>query len=197
MSDSTQPHPSPAVLAAYAAVEDLLHFKPVHTGRFGGWTPAQQRKFIGALAVTGTVERSCRAIGMSVQGAYKLRKRPDAAEFALAWDAAVARGRDRIYERAVDRAMNGYSRPRYHLGRQVGTIHAYDNRMAMHALNPPRPPSPRPASSPQSSPHRAPPSEIPPPPTKLSELEAYMDKWGHQAAFERILASLKDAPATG
>ena len=72
MSDSTQPQPSPAVLAAYAAVEDLLRFKPVHTGRFSGWMPAQQRKFIAALAVTGTVERSCRAVGMSVQGAYRV-----------------------------------------------------------------------------------------------------------------------------
>lgn len=182
MTDSPAPRPASADLtgtlnAAYEAVEGLLSFTPAQTGRFGGWTPDRQRQFIVALAATGTVERSCRAVGMTVQGAYKLRKRADANEFAHAWDAALAQGRERVFSLAIDRAINGYTRPRFYRGRQVGTIHQYDNRMAMHALNPPMPPTARQA-----------------PPRPSSPAEAYLRDLDLRLALEQAMAAIGDAP---
>jgi len=73
---------------------------------------------------------------MSAPGAYKLRARADAKTFAEAWDIALAMGRDRAFEIAYDRAVNGYTVPRFYRGRQVGTAHRYDHRMLVAALNP-------------------------------------------------------------
>lgn len=184
MTESSSPDPaaerlSATVRAAYQAVDHLLAFTPAQTGRFGGWTPERQRQFIVALAATGTVERSCKAVGMTVQGAYKLRKRADAAGFAHAWDEALAQGRERIFGLAVDRALNGYTRPRFYRGRQVGTIHQYDNRMVMHALNAPAPPV-RGAGAAAPAP--------------LSPVDAYLRDLDARRAFERAMASLVSEP---
>lgn len=123
---------------------DILSFTPVPTtGRADGWTPRRQVDFIRALAVMGTVTRACKAVGMSRQNAYKLRERPDAADFARAWDDALMIGYDRIFSMAMERAINGVTRPRYYRGRQIGTITRPDFRMAMAALaEPPHPPKP-------------------------------------------------------
>ena len=46
---------------------------------------------------------------------------------------------------ALDRAINGWHEPRFYRGRQIGTVHRFDDRMAIAALNaadraaPPRP----------------------------------------------------------
>lgn len=182
------PRPDPAapdlaetVRAAYEAVDDLLTFTPAQTGRLGGWTPHRQRQFIVALAATGTVERSCRAVGMTVQGAYKLRKRADAAGFAHAWDEALAQGRERIFALALDRALNGYVRPRYYQGRQVGTVHAYDNRMVMHALNAPM----LPPRAGQGGVQRGAAAAAP-----LSAAEAYRRDLAARIQLERAMAAL-------
>ncbi len=65
-------------------------FHPVPVGaRKDGWTPARQAELIGMLAETRSVEAACRAISMGRESAYRLRKRPGAAGFAAAWDAAL------------------------------------------------------------------------------------------------------------
>jgi hypothetical protein len=67
-------------------------FHPVPVGaRKDGWTPRRQAEFIGRLAETGSVEGACRAVGMGKESAYRLRKRPGAAGFAAAWDAALGK----------------------------------------------------------------------------------------------------------
>jgi hypothetical protein len=144
MTDSPAPAPPPAPEAEDA--DDLLVFTPVPlTPRHNGWTPRRQRDFIAALAVMGVVSRAARAVGMTKQAAYKLRARPGAESFATAWDVALAEGYDRAYELAVDQALNGITTPRFYKGRQVGTRHRYDYRLAMAALIPPRgPPRTRP-----------------------------------------------------
>jgi hypothetical protein len=67
---------------------------------------------------------------MSKQSAYKLRERPGAESFAAAWD------------QALERARIGIVTPRYYKGKQVGTRHRLDFRLALAALNgsPPAPP---------------------------------------------------------
>lgn len=116
----------------------ILAFTPVAMApRATGWTPRRQCDFIRALAAMGTVGRAARAVGLSRQSAYALRSRPDAASFVRAWDNALSIGYDRIFEMAMDRALNGVTRPRYYRGRQVGTITRPDLRMAMAVLSDP------------------------------------------------------------
>lgn len=115
---------------------DILAFTPVPsaTRRYDGWDPRRQRNFIDALAVMGVVGRAARAVGMSRQSAYNLRERPGAESFAAAWDNALMLSYDRTFAMAMDRAINGIVIPRYYKGRQVGTIHRPDLRLAMAIL---------------------------------------------------------------
>lgn len=65
-------------------------FHPVPVGkRHDGWTPARQVAFIGMLYETRSVVAAAKAVGMGRESAYRLRKRPGAAGFAAAWDAAM------------------------------------------------------------------------------------------------------------
>lgn len=121
---------------------ELLGFTPVPSNRYDGWTPQRQSDFILALAITGTVHRAVRAVGMSRQSLYKLRERPGAESFAAAWDIAISLSYDRVFALAMDRAINGITVPRYYKGRQVGTIHRPDLRLAMAVLaDRPQPPT--------------------------------------------------------
>ena len=65
-------------------------FHPVPLARrHDGWTPARQAAFIGMLYETRSVVAAAKAVGMGRESAYRLRKRPGAAGFAAAWDAAM------------------------------------------------------------------------------------------------------------
>lgn len=107
MTDSSSPHgepvqdlvpaPTPPALIrpAPAVVARLLSFTPVPVRyRRDGWTPARQRAFIAALAGRGCVLAACRRVGKSAEAFYQLARRPDAASFRAARDAAfrLARG---------------------------------------------------------------------------------------------------------
>lgn len=65
-----------------------FHTVPVGK-RHDGWTPARQVSFIGMLYETRSVVAAAKAVGMGRESAYRLRKRPGAAGFAAAWDAAL------------------------------------------------------------------------------------------------------------
>jgi hypothetical protein len=56
--------------------------------RTDGWTEEKQRRFIEVLADTGLVAAAAKAVGMSRETAYRLRRSPHGAAFARAWDAA-------------------------------------------------------------------------------------------------------------
>lgn len=62
---------------------------PMQRRRRGGWTPENQRLFIALLAETGSVKRAARSVGLSARSAYRLREKPGAGEFDLAWQAAL------------------------------------------------------------------------------------------------------------
>ena len=67
-------------------------FHPVPVGaRADGWTHQRQAAFIGYLAETRSVLAACRKVSMGRESAYRLRKRPGAAGFAAAWDAALGK----------------------------------------------------------------------------------------------------------
>ena len=117
--------------------DDPLAFTPVPTAstRHDGWTPERQRRFIEALAAMGVVAAAARAVGKSATAAYKLRERPQAKDFASAWDIAIAMAHDRAFEQAMDRATNGIITPRYYRGQQVGTVRRFDYRLALKVLD--------------------------------------------------------------
>ena len=67
-----------------------IRFVPVEIkARHDGWTAARQRHFIDVLAAAKSLTRACQAVGMSRTSAYRLRDRPEARQFRLAWDAAL------------------------------------------------------------------------------------------------------------
>ncbi len=109
-------------------------FTPVPTSpRHDGWTPERQRAFIAALAEHGGVAAAARSVALTPQTARRLRKRPDATEFAFAWDCALAQGRDRSREEAIRRGRDGWWSPIMRNGKLVGHRHRFDNRLLFAA----------------------------------------------------------------
>lgn len=89
--------------------DDLLAFTvvPALRRRSDGWTPVQQSRFIQALSVMGSAAQAAKAVGMSRKSAYALRERPGAESFAASWDRAIDFGRQRQFDHAMERAVNG------------------------------------------------------------------------------------------
>lgn len=115
---------------------ELPAFAPVprQYQRRDGWTPERQRRFIEALADTGSVEAAARAVDMSSVGAYHLRRQPGAEEFRAAWETALALGVQRIEDVAMDRALNGVEEPLYSYGKLIGSRTRYNDRLLMFIL---------------------------------------------------------------
>jgi hypothetical protein len=53
--------------------------------RHDGWTAERQHAFLSILVRTRSVSRAARAVGMSRQSAYRLRRRDPDGLFALSW----------------------------------------------------------------------------------------------------------------
>ena len=62
--------------------------------RHDAWTADRQLRFLEILARTRSVAEAARAVGMSREGAHRLRKREPRGLFAAAWDRAM--GPDRV-----------------------------------------------------------------------------------------------------
>ncbi|WP_301749276.1 hypothetical protein [uncultured Erythrobacter sp.] len=115
---------------------ELPPFTPVprQYERHDGWTPARQIAFIEALADTGSVKAAARAVDMSAEGAYHLRRQPGAESFRAAWEAALQLGVARIEDVVMDRALNGVEEPLYSYGKLIGTRTRYNDRLLMFIL---------------------------------------------------------------
>lgn len=112
-----------------------LDFTPVPgRRRHDGWTAARQRGFIDTLADTGSVRHSANAVNMTPESAYALRRRPGAAEFCAAWNAALDHGIDRLVSVTMERAIHGVAVPVFWQGKQVGERRIYNDRLAMFHL---------------------------------------------------------------
>lgn len=114
----------------------LPAFEPVprQCARHDGWTPDRQRGFIEALADTGSVRAAAHAVNMTPEGAYALRRHPQAGEFRRAWEAALACGVQRLEDIAMDRATNGVEVPVYSYGKLLGTRVVHNDRLLMFLL---------------------------------------------------------------
>jgi len=115
---------------------DLVAFTPVPRAknRSDGWKAEVQKRFIEALADTGSVAAACRMVGRSERSAYMLRRHPEGAEFAAAWAAAQGHGVLRLQDAVLDRALNGVEVPVVAYGAVVATYRQYDNRLAAFIL---------------------------------------------------------------
>ena len=122
---SDSPEPVSAFAEAMADNADLtgtiIDFTPVPLERIraNGWTPINQRRFIHALSVMGSVGAAVRAVGISRVSAYRLRERDGADSFAAAWDNAIGLGRTRQYSVAMEAAVNGVTTVRVLRGGSV------------------------------------------------------------------------------
>lgn len=124
-----EPAPPPEPSADPLAFTPLLRKK-----RHNGWTAERQRNFIHALAETGSVKAAARRVGKTTEGAYQLRRQPEAESFRAAWEAALAGGVQRLTDIAMERAMEGVPIPVFHKGEQVGERRSYNDRLLMFML---------------------------------------------------------------
>lgn len=103
--------------------------------RTDGWTEEKQRRFIEVLADTGLVGRAAKAVGMSREAAYKLRRAPHAAAFARAWDLARERAGALIEDVAFERAIEGVETEIYNAqGALTGSKTIYNDRLLTFLL---------------------------------------------------------------
>ena len=105
--------------------------------RRDGWTPERQRAFIAELRASRCIDRAARAVGLSRESAYRLRRRPGAESFAAAWNAAMAHAPSRGHYNPDlwwHRALYGKIKPIVRGGRVVGELHTMDNQAAMRLL---------------------------------------------------------------
>lgn len=115
---------------------DLPAFTPAAPrARRDGWTAERQRAFIAALGELRSPTRAAAMVGMTREGAYALRRRPDAAGFAAAWDEAISRpspesGKPSAYRRGVE----GVVVPYFYGGLQRGEYRRYDDRALCNLL---------------------------------------------------------------
>jgi hypothetical protein len=100
-------HSANTITAAQALAVTHEFASTASTSRHDGWTPQRQRGFCEALAGCGSVEHAAQSVGMSREGAYRLRQRASGRAFALAWDAALLLARQRLIDDAFDLAFQG------------------------------------------------------------------------------------------
>ncbi|WP_052768981.1 hypothetical protein [Aurantiacibacter marinus] len=120
-------NPKAATLPAFTPV-------PRKCARHDGWTPERQQLFMEALADYGSVRAAANSVGMTPEGAYLLRRHPEAHSFRKAWKAALSLGVQRIEDVAMDRALNGVQVPVYAYGKIIGSRTVYNDRLLMFML---------------------------------------------------------------
>ena len=116
----------------------VIEFTPVpqQRRRRVGWDAERQRAFIRLLARVPSVGQAARAVGMSARSAYKLLDRPDAQEFARAWDQALEEGMTRLRGGSVARALLGGDHvPVYRKGRLVRIEFRRNDKLAIALLS--------------------------------------------------------------
>ena len=111
-------------------------FSPVprERQRHDGWTEERQLRFIEALADTGSVKAAAHRVNMTPEGAYLLRRHPEAQSFRKAWEAALALGVQQLEDIAMERALYGQEVPVYSYGKLIGSRVVHNDRLLMFML---------------------------------------------------------------
>jgi hypothetical protein len=103
--------------------------------RSDGWTEEKQRRFIEVLADTGRVALAAKAVGLSRQAAYELKRSAQGTAFSRAWDAARLHAGALLEDIAFDRAIEGREENIFNeCGEVIATKHVPDNRMLTFLL---------------------------------------------------------------
>ena len=113
-----------------------------------GWDAERQRAFIALLARLPSVGKAAKAVGMSRRSAYKLLDKPEAEQFAKAWDMALDFGMDRLRRSSIARSLDGGDFvPVIRKGRLVRVEYRRNDGLAISLLSGkvrPQAPPPRP-----------------------------------------------------
>ncbi|MEG8027040.1 hypothetical protein [Sphingomonas aerolata] len=130
--DTPGDHPDP-----HQPAPDALELMPPGAAcgsrRQDGWSAANQRRFLEALAEGHGVDVAARRVGLSATSAYAFRRTAKGAVFALGWRAAALVARDSIAETLLVRALEG-TVDTIVRGETVITRHKYDNRPGLALL---------------------------------------------------------------
>lgn len=95
-------------------------------------TPEKEAGFLAALADTGNVTLSARAINTGRRTVYEWREADDV--FAKAWDRAVKIAVIGLEDEARVRAEDGVDEPVFHGGKQCGTVRRYSDTLLIFLL---------------------------------------------------------------
>lgn len=103
--------------------------------RYDGWTDEKQRRFIEMLADTGLVNHAAKAVGMTRESAYRLRRSAHGAAFARAWDAARQHAGCALEDISFERAIEGVEHNVYdQYGEVICTKRVYNDRLLTFLL---------------------------------------------------------------
>lgn len=107
---------------------------PEASGRRDGFTVERQRRFLEALAATGSISEAAQMVGVARQTLYRHRNGPNGEAFRLAWDRAQQCTGAMLGDVAIERALNGVEEPVFWKGEQVGTRRRYNDKLLMFML---------------------------------------------------------------
>lgn len=105
--------------------------------RSDGWTPERQARFLAELAITRSVTKAARKVGMARETAYRLRAKPGAQSFAAAWDRVLGRDGPKTkvtFEDRARRALEGLLQPRIYGGECTAITRKADNSALLRHL---------------------------------------------------------------
>tara|TARA_R110000850_G_scaffold3398_2_gene16281 strand:- start:2799 stop:3605 length:807 start_codon:yes stop_codon:yes gene_type:complete len=106
----------------------------LHPSPQPSWTPEKQREFLEALARCGSVKAAAAYVGMSREGAYRLRRRPEGCAFDRAWDAALIHARDLYAETLLETGLHGWTEAVWYHGEEVGERTRFSPGLLLAAL---------------------------------------------------------------
>ena len=102
--------------------------------RQDGWSAANQRLFLEAIAEGHGVEQATYRVGLSAASAYAFRRTAKGAAFALGWRAATLVARECVADTLMARALGGQVDTYTRADGSIVTRHRHDNRLALTLL---------------------------------------------------------------
>lgn len=96
------------------------------------WSAKREEMFVETLAQTGNVSEAVRVSELSETNVYRRRRTSEA--FRERWAVALREGFAKLETLMLERALAGTEKPVWHGGKQVGTIHSFDNRTCLALL---------------------------------------------------------------
>lgn len=96
------------------------------------YTLERAHEFCEELTASCNVSKACKLIGVTRRTAYNWRD--IYAEFKTNWDNSIKIGAQALEDEALRRGFEGYDKPVYQQGMQVGTITEYSDTLAVLLL---------------------------------------------------------------